>query len=141
MTINLTTKVRLRAAMAVLLLALGWLAVPASMVVREPDVCGMECCIEEGFCCCVTRRAYVEGQETEPDEIAFNIQTELRAPCPAGCAGSTPSAQIVLLRFQSAPAPAVAAAILPARYEWGTALLHYPFAAQPSSPRAPPFCV
>ncbi len=138
MTSKLTTTVRLRAALALLLLVFGWLAVPASVTAWESDICGMACCIEEGYCCCTIRRAYVEGQEPEPGEIAFNIKSELQAPCPSGCASSVPSAQIALFRLHPALSPAVDVAINSLRYDWEPGIIHYPFAAQLSSPRAPP---
>jgi hypothetical protein len=140
MTIKLKIWFRLRVAVVTLALALGWLSVPLSLITWEPDVCEMECCIAEGHCCCATRHAYVKGHEPKPDDVSLNIETTLTVPCPAGCAASTISAQNCLSRAAPAPAPLVAPTSIPLQRCRDRFLLDHQFAAQPSSPRAPPAC-
>lgn len=140
MTIKLKTWLRLRAGVVVLALALGWLSVPISLSSLEPDVCEMECCIAEGHCCCAERRAYVKGQEPKPGEVSLTTKTTFTNPCPAGCASSGISAQSKLPRATHAKAPLVTLAPIPPRLDWDRFLIDYQFAAQPSSPRAPPAC-
>jgi hypothetical protein len=138
MIIKPTIRLRLRAAAAVLALALGWLATPLSLAAYEPDVCEMECCVEAGHCCCATRHAYVAGQLPDPGEVTLNVTTELIAPCPATCAGATSSAQLHLPHGQRAALHFVAAAVLPLAREWQLGAPVRSFAARPSAPRAPP---
>jgi hypothetical protein len=138
MTIKLKTWLRLRAVVVTLALALSWLSTPISLAFWEPDVCEMECCIAEGHCCCATRHAYVKGREPKPGDVSLTIETTSTRPCAAGCAASGISAKNNLHRAASAPPPLIAlAAISPARYQ-GPFLFDHQFAAQPSSPRAPP---
>src|SRR5262245_15572261 len=105
MTIKLKTWLTLRAAVAAVALALGWLSVPLSLASWEPDVCEMECCIAEGHCCCATRRAYVKGHEPKPGEVSISIETSLTHPCPAGCATSGISSKNNSARATHAQAP------------------------------------
>ena len=140
MTIKLKTWLRLRAAVVALALALSWLSAPISLAFWEPDVCEMECCIAEGHCCCATRHAYVKGQEPKPGDVSLTVETTLTRSCPAGCAASGISAKNNLLRAAHAHAPLITlASISPARYQ-SPFLFDQLFAAQPSSPRAPPAC-
>ncbi|HKQ80233.1 MAG TPA: hypothetical protein VJ810_41455 [Blastocatellia bacterium] len=138
MTIKLKTWLRLRAAVAALALALGWLSVPLSLASWEPDVCEMECCIAEGHCCCATRRAYVKGREPKLGDVSVTFETALTNPCPASCAASGNSSQNNLPRAAHTPSLLVEPASIPLPRNRGQFLLAYPFAAQPSSPRAPP---
>jgi hypothetical protein len=125
--------------MATLTLALAWLSVPLSLAAWEPDVCEMECCIAEGHCCCATRHAYVKGREPKPGDVSLTIETTLTKPCPAGCAASRISSKNNLLSVANAQSPLITlAAISPACYQ-SPFLFDHQFAAQPSSPRAPPF--
>lgn len=135
---KLTTKLRYRAALAVLLLALGWLATPLTVAAQEPDVCGMACCIEDGYCCCVVRHAYVEGQEPEPGEVTLNLPSTLTAPCSSGCVSSIPSAPIGWLRTATISAPTILLTTHELRFDREQEIIHHPFTTQPSAPRAPP---
>jgi hypothetical protein len=131
---------RLRVAVAALAVALGWISVPLSLAALEPNVCEMECCIAEGHCCCATRRPYVKGHEPKPGDVSITIEPALTDPCPAGCAASGISAKNNLVRAAHAQALLVTLAfILQERYR-SPFLLDHQFAAQPSSPRAPPAC-
>lgn len=140
MTIKLKIWFRLHVAMATLTLVLGWASVPLSLAAWEPDVCEMECCIAEGHCCCATRRAYVKGREPKPGDVSLSTEAALTNPCPVGCAASRSSSQNYLTRaaHTSAPIVILASLSLP-RCGDRFPLIRY-FAAQPSSPRAPPAC-
>ncbi len=140
MTIKGKTWLHLRAAVAALALALGWLSIPLSLASWEPDVCEMECCIAEGHCCCATRRAYVKGHEPKPGDVSITIETALTQPCPAGCGGAGISSQNNLPRATRAQAPLATITQLPPLLDRDRFLFDHQFAAQPSSPRAPPAC-
>jgi hypothetical protein len=137
MILNQTIVFRLRAAAAVLVLALGFLAPPISLAGSEPDVCEMECCVEEGHCCCAAHHAYVAGQLPKPGEVSLGSGTELTAPCPANCAGASSSLRLHFPRGQQATAHFVTAS--------GAVLAHgqrgalpCSFVARPYASRAPP---
>jgi hypothetical protein len=138
MTIKLKTWLRLRAAVVGLALALGWLSAPLSLAFWEPDVCEMECCIAEGHCCCAARHAYVKGREPKLGEVSLTTDSALNKPCPAGCATSGTSAQNKLPRATQAQSPPVTPTSIPLRLYQDQFLFARQFAAQPSSPRAPP---
>jgi hypothetical protein len=140
MTTKLKIWFRLRAAVAVLALALGWISVPLSLASWELDVCEMECCIAAGHCCCATRHAYVKGREPKPGDVSLSLETALIDPCPAGCAASGTYAKNKLLRAAHTHAPLVTLASIPLEDYLDPFLLDHQFAAQPSSPRAPPTC-
>jgi hypothetical protein len=140
MAIKMKIWLRLRAAVAVLALALGWLSVPVSLATWELDVCEMECCIAVGHCCCATRHAYVKGREPKPGDVSLSIEKTLTDPCPAGCTASGTYAKNKLLRAAHTQTPLVTLASVPLEDYLGPFLLDYQFAAQPSSPRAPPAC-
>ena len=139
MIIKPTIRLRLRAAVVALILALGWLSVPVSLAAWEPDVCEMECCIAEGHCCCATRHAYVKGHEPKPGEVNISTESGWTAPCPAGCASSTITARNHLPPVTQTPPPLVetATVALP-RCRDQIPTIHS-LIARPSSPRAPPF--
>jgi hypothetical protein len=128
----------LRAAVALLALALGWISTPISLATIEPDVCEMECCIAEGHCCCATRRPYVKGHEPKPGEVSITVEMASIGHCPAGCAASGISAKNKLLRTAHAQAPLVTLASVPPEPYQSPFLLDHQYTAQPSSPRAPP---
>jgi len=138
MTVKLKIRFRLHVAMATLTLALGWISVPLSLAAREPDVCEMECCIAEGHCCCAAPHDYVKGREPKPGEFAFTTETGLNVPCPAGCVASRISSQNYLPRATHASAQLVTFASIALPRCWDRFPLNRQFAAQPSSPRAPP---
>lgn len=140
MTIKQKTWLRIRAAVAALALALGWISAPLSLAAWEPDVCEMECCISEGHCCCATRRTYVKGREPKPGDVSLTIETTLTNRCPAGCAASGISAKNNLHRTAHAQALLVTLASTPPDLYGHRLLFDHQFAAQPSSPRAPPTC-
>jgi hypothetical protein len=140
MTIKLKTWLRLRTALVALALALSWLSAPLSLASWEPDVCEMECCIAEGHCCCATRHAYVKGREPKPGDVSLTIETTLTNRCTVGCAASGISAQNKLPRAAQAQAPLTTSTSVPPQLYRDQFLFYHRFAAQPSSPRAPPAC-
>jgi hypothetical protein len=140
MTIKLKNWLRVRAAVAALALAIGWVSMPLSLAFWEPDVCEMECCIATGHCCCATRHAYVKGHEPKPGDVSVNVETTLTSPCPAGCAASGISAQNNLPRAAHAQAPLTTLTNIPPSLYRDRFLFGRQFTAQPSSPRAPPAC-
>jgi len=130
--------IRLRAAVAVLALALGWISAPISLATIDPDVCEMECCIAKGHCCCATRHPYVKGHEPKPGDISITVATSSNDLCPADCAASGISAKNKIFRAAHTPALVVTpASVSPASYR-SPFLLDHQYTAQPSSPRAPP---
>ena len=131
---------RLRVAATALTLALSWISAPLTLASWEPDVCEMECCIAEGHCCCAARHAYVKGREPKPGDVSLTIETTLINRCPAACAASGISAKKNLLRAAHAQEPFVTPASIKLIHYRGPFLIDYQFAAQPSSPRAPPAC-
>jgi hypothetical protein len=140
MAIKQKTLLRLRAAVALLALALGWISTPLSLASWEPDVCEMECCIAVGHCCCATRHAFVKGREPKPGDVSLSLETTLTDPCPAGCAVSGGYAKNKLLRASHAQAPHVMLSPVQLEHYLGPFLFDHQFAAQPFSPRAPPAC-
>ncbi|HKX33082.1 MAG TPA: hypothetical protein VJ302_35705 [Blastocatellia bacterium] len=138
MTIDPKTRLRLRAAAIMLLLALGWLSAPASLAAWEPDVCEMECCIAEGHCCCATRHAYVKGREPKPGEINLGTESSLSVPCPAVCASSTITARNHLPPVTHTPPPLVEIATIALPHCRDQIPAIHSLIARPSSPRAPP---
>ena len=140
MTIKRKTWLGVRAAVAALALALGWLSAPLSLAFQEPDVCEMECCIAAGHCCCATQHAYVKGHEPKPGDVSVNVKSTLTIPCPAGCAASGISAQNNLSRAAHAQAPLTTLTYFPSHLYRDQFLFGRQFASQPSSPRAPPAC-
>jgi hypothetical protein len=140
MTIKLKTWLRVRAAVAALALAIGWLSMPLSLAFQEPDVCEMECCIAAGHCCCAKRHAYVKGHEPKPGDVSVDVETSLTTPCPASCASSGISSKDNLLHAAPARAPLVTLTSIPPQLCRDRFLFGRQLAAQPSSPRAPPAC-
>jgi hypothetical protein len=140
MTIKLKTWLRVRAAVAALALALSWVSLPLSLAFQEPDVCEMECCIAAGHCCCAKRHAYVKGHEPKQGDVLVGAETTLTNPCPAGCVSSGISTQNDLQKAAPAQATLVAPAYILPQLNRDRFLFERQFAAQPSSPRAPPAC-
>ncbi|MDQ3009154.1 MAG: hypothetical protein M3X11_00400 [Acidobacteriota bacterium] len=105
---NIMRAINWRAAIALLLLLLGWVATPVSLLAQERDTCAMECCMAEGHCCCATAKPFVEGQDySGVHEIG---QPEIGSSCPG--LATLPSDAKALSR-QATPA----AAHLPASEE------------------------
>jgi hypothetical protein len=140
MTIKLKNWIRFQVAASMLMLFLGWIAVPLSLASIEPLVCEMECCIAEGHCCCAARRPYVKGHEPKPGVVSLTVESILTDSCPAGCVASGISVKNNLLRVTQAQAPLVTLESISREHYQSPFLLDHQFADQPSSPRAPPNC-
>jgi hypothetical protein len=138
MAIDSNKRLRLGAAMIVLMLAVGHLSAALSLAAWEPDVCDVECCIARGHCCCDTRHAYVRGREPKPDEARINTETQWLASGPALCSKPAVSAQDHQPRATPPAAPLMAAATILFPGCRDQIPPDYFFAALPSSPRAPP---
>src|SRR5262245_25481856 len=110
-------KVRLRASVAALALALGSISVPISLAAQSPDVCSMECCVAAGHCCCTPRHAYVVGQKPG-DEPVIDEPAGLSAPCPSKCATATSPTPIHLPRSDRAPIQAFDPVVTPSLRLW-----------------------
>ena len=82
-------KINLRAAGALLIFLLIWIAVPAAMLAEHSteDFCSMECCMAEGHCCCAAAKPFVEGKDYS-DIAKFN-SPEIGSACP--CPVTPPS--------------------------------------------------
>src|SRR2546426_7606041 len=94
---------RLHMAAAVFALLLGWLApvLPLMAMANEPDVCGMECCVAEGHCCCAARKHFVKGHVPGADGQPVISEKEVTASCPPRCA--QPASGFHHLQFPKAP--------------------------------------
>jgi hypothetical protein len=128
--------IKLRAAALLLLFALGLASGPVGAATRDTGVCAMECCVEEGHCCCTPANPYVVGQaRPDGDQIG---ETEISSPCPEGCATPVSSlklSQRAAVRTQPhAASPSVKA--VPRRQY--AAIIRESFTAEKSTPRAPP---
>lgn len=83
-TLPTPIKIRLNAAALLLLFVLG-LAAP-QIVLAQPQLhgCTMECCQEEGFCCCIESRREASASQSDSDEIPQ--LSELVKKCGSTCA-------------------------------------------------------
>lgn len=133
---NQHSKISMRTLCAALLLLFGCIASPLALALTPVDVCTMECCIEEGHCCCSPHHTYVEGQLPDGRD-AFN-NSVLSTPCPSKCATTmtqSPSA-IRHIEFTQARFIEFSFSALPIRRT--VFLKTNPFALRESPPRAPP---
>jgi hypothetical protein len=80
---------RLRALVAAIALLIGSASAQAALAVNRLDVCSMDCCVEQGHCCCSPGHAFVKGQAL--GERPVITESKLSAPCPDGCATSLSS--------------------------------------------------
>ncbi|MFY9558004.1 MAG: hypothetical protein WAV20_15830 [Blastocatellia bacterium] len=81
-----TRLARLRALSVALFLLIGAVSVPIALATQAADVCGMACCVKDGYCCCNPHHASVEGQVS--DDKPRISEAELSTSCPEGCATS-----------------------------------------------------
>ncbi len=81
--------INLRAASALLIFLLSWIAVPAPMLAEHSaeEFCSMECCVADGHCCCAASKPFVEGKDySDVPKLAL---PELASQCP--CPVTPPS--------------------------------------------------
>ncbi len=76
------------AAALLLLFVVSWLSVPVTLAPPQLHGCTMECCEEEGFCCCIEVRRQALAVQTQGDELPQI--NELTKQCAVDCA-TTPS--------------------------------------------------
>ncbi len=128
--------IRLGAAALLLLFVFGWAAVPATLAMPQLHGCTMECCEEEGFCCCVEARR--EALETQPDADQVPQVTQLTKKCGSDCATTVSTSSVTSLLKPQQPIRPIALAqtqtcIYQSRIEYQEYLR-----LKESSPRAPP---
>jgi hypothetical protein len=127
---------RLRAVCAALLLMLGSIAVPASLVITELDVCSMACCVEQRRCCCSAGHAFVRQQPSDGrDEIA---QAEISARCTEGCVTSQTFSRIFSRDAGEAVADSYYLSAPVRSHSAQAGAAHDSANLESSSPRAPP---
>ncbi len=128
-------KINLRAASAVLIILLGWVAAPAAMLAQQSDTCAMECSVAEGHCCCAPHPLWVEGQDHSGVREIGQPAVESSCPCPA----TTPASAKVFSRQTPRtvwhdPAAACPPQSISHRQDSSYSSLRF----TPKSPRAPP---
>lgn len=82
---------RIRALGLLVALLLSWGALPASLILGDASGCSMDCCEEEGECCCFIALRDLDKQQGDGPVTALSAQ--LRAPCSQNCATTVPSYQ------------------------------------------------
>jgi len=129
---------RLRVAAVVFALLLGWLSPALRLMASEPDVCGMECCVAEGHCCCAARKHFVKGHVPGADGRPAISEKELTASCPLRCA--QPASGFHHLQFPKAPVVKYAGEVDVAQsiYARTPRFARDALAGAPAAPRAPP---
>jgi len=128
--------VRLRAVIALAMLAIGWASAPLALALEPSNSCSMDCCVAEGHCCCNPRKPSVEGQPFDESDHIDNVR--ISADCPQGCTTPLYSSKLqkreanrAALQFIEFSSPLI---IRPEES------IHKPepLWSRPSSPRAPP---
>jgi hypothetical protein len=129
---------RLRVAAVVLALPLGWLSPALRLVANEPDVCGMECCVAEGHCCCAARKHFVKGHVPGSDGRPVISEKEFTASCPLRCA--QPASGFHHLQIHKAPIVKYAGEVDVAQSICARTprFARDALAGAPAAPRAPP---
>ena len=129
---------RLRVAAVVFALLLGWLSPTLRLMASEPDVCGMECCVAEGHCCCAARKHFVKGHVPGADGRPAISEKEFTASCPLRCA--QPASGFHHLQFPKAPIVKYAGEVDVAQsiYARTPRFARDALAGAPAAPRAPP---
>jgi len=92
---------KLRAVSAALALFFCSASASTALALQSPDVCSMNCCVQEGYCCCTPHHAYVKGQG--PDGREQVASAGLSSSCPGGC---TAPQSISRNSFKDSDAPA-----------------------------------
>jgi hypothetical protein len=130
---------RLRITAAVFALLLGWLAPMLPQAVSEPDVCGMECCVAAGHCCCAARKHFVKGHLPGADGRPVISEKEVTASCPMRCA--QPASGFHHLQFPKAPIVKYAGEVDVAQaiYARTPRFARDALSDDHAAPRAPPF--
>jgi hypothetical protein len=128
---------RLRALCAALMLASAWLSPAVALAVGPGDTCAMACCINEGHCCCIPSRPFVQGQTADDAERIGGAQ--IVQPCPKGCTAPQISTNIFLKSSIRASAHLIETRVSPTGRSVTDAIVIELLGSLSSSPRAPPF--
>ena len=129
-------RARLRAALALSIFLFGWLSVPVSLAQPKLDGCTMECCEEEGFCCCLAARKAHQPEQSDSEDLSQVSQ--LAKNCPSNCA--TPPSSVnysSIVKTLVTVRPAIFTAVMTANYQSRIEQQEY-LRRKESSPRAPP---
>ncbi len=127
---------RLRAALALSIFLCGWLSVPVSLAQPKLDGCTMECCEEEGFCCCIAARK--AHQPEQPDSEDIPQVSPGAKNCPLNCVTSPSSVNYSSIVKTSVTARlTIFTAVMTANYQSRIEQQEY-LRLNKSSPRAPP---
>jgi hypothetical protein len=79
--------IRLRAVLGAVAILLSALSTPVTLAAQTDDnVCSMTCCVDDGYCCCKPRRAFVKGQMSDDRDKVSNA--DFVKPCSQGCTTS-----------------------------------------------------
>jgi hypothetical protein len=128
---------RARAFCAALMLVSAWLSFPAALAIGTGDTCAMACCINEGHCCCIPSRPFVQGQSADDAERIGGAQ--MVEPCPKGCTAPQISTNITLKASIGASAHLIEISAPRTGRSVADAIAKELLRSLSSSPRAPPF--
>lgn len=127
---------RLRAALALSIFLCGWLSVPVSLAQPKLDGCTMECCEEEGFCCCIAARK--AHQPEQPDSEDIPQVSPGAKNCPLNCVTSPSSVNYSsIVKTSVTVRLTIFTAVMTANYQSRIEQQEY-LRLNKSSPRAPP---
>ena len=128
---------RLRALVGAVTILLTTLAAPVALATQTNDnICAMECCVSDGYCCCNPSKSYVEGQL--PESGHQFISAQLLARCPDGCAIPNLSLKVSSGDSDRNGSSRLDLLVLSLQQSPRTVKTRNLFHTPPSSPRAPP---
>src|SRR5437667_5144394 len=127
---------RFRALCAALFLLIAAVSAPIALAAHTVDVCGMTCCVKEGFCCCSPHHASVAGQVSD-DKPRLN-EPDLSASCPEGCAPTARFSNLLLRHHLLAGAHLVVVGEQSPIFLEELIAASDPLNSGSSTPRAPP---
>lgn len=133
-------RINWRAAKAVgllLMILLWWMTPVIASVLPERIECGMECCLNDGHCCCVTRFEPSDENHNSHRNASFT-EAEITRSCPSNCAAPSIGPQMIRHLIHRPLIFGKAAADPPLPFETRISHHLHSSAADPSSPRAPP---
>jgi hypothetical protein len=126
----------MRALGAIALLLFVFVSAPIGLAGNSPDVCAMACCVEDGYCCCIPRRPFVEGQA--PDGKPALSDAKVASRCPEDCVNSTASTKPIARKAVS-PAARLVDLTKPSAVGSTQEVVAYScLESSSASPRAPP---
>jgi hypothetical protein len=108
-----------------------------ALAVGPGDTCAMACCINEGHCCCIPSRPFVQGQSSDDAERIGGAR--IVQPCPKGCTVPQISTN-TSLKASIGPSAHLIEIRVPRTGRLVTdAIVKELLGSLSSSPRAPPF--